>query len=103
MKRIINSLLIMILASLLFNESIAQKKDTLLTSSTLSGIKLRSIGPAFMSGRIADIAVHPDNNNIWYVAVGSGGVWKTVNSGTTWESIFDGSRIILNWLYNNRS
>ena len=90
MKTVINSLLIMILVSLLFNESIAQKKDTLLTSSSLSGIKLRSIGPAFMSGRIADIAVHPDNNNVWYVAVGSGGVWKTVNSGTTWESIFDG-------------
>ncbi len=55
-----------------------------------SGLKLRSIGPALMSGRIADIAVHPENKNIWYVAVGSGGVWKTENRGTTWTSIFDG-------------
>ncbi|NRA94453.1 MAG: hypothetical protein HRU26_17615, partial [Psychroserpens sp.] len=47
-------------------------------------LELRNIGPAFMSGRIADIAIHPDNENVWYVAVGSGGVWKTVNSGTTW-------------------
>ena len=82
--------LLILITSLISSDLLAQKKDTLLTSSTLSGIKLRSIGPAFMSGRIADIAVHPDNNNIWYVAVGSGGVWKTVNSGTTWESIFDG-------------
>jgi len=47
----------------------AQEKDkALLSESSLSGIKLRSVGPAFVSGRIADIAVHPDNNNIWYVA-----------------------------------
>ncbi|MGB0513521.1 MAG: WD40/YVTN/BNR-like repeat-containing protein, partial [Wenzhouxiangellaceae bacterium] len=56
----------------------------------LAGLKLRTIGPAFMSGRVADIALHPENRNVWYVAVGSGGVWKTTNSGTTWDSIFDG-------------
>ena len=69
---------------------IGQTNDTLISSNTLSNIKLRSIGPAFMSGRIADIAVHPNNKNVWYVAVGSGGVWKTTNSGTTWQPIFDG-------------
>ena len=53
------------------------------------GIKLRHIGPAFMSGRIADIVIHPNNPNVWYVGVGSGGVWKTSNSGTTWRPIFD--------------
>jgi len=67
----------------------AKETDTLISQSSLSGIKLRGIGPAFMSGRIADIAIHPENDNIWYIAVGSGGVWKTVNSGTTWEPIFD--------------
>ena len=54
-----------------------------------NNIKLRNIGPAFMSGRIADLAIHPQNPNIWYVAAGSGGVWKTVNAGTTWQPIFD--------------
>jgi photosystem II stability/assembly factor-like uncharacterized protein len=46
-----------------------------------------------MSGRIADIAIHPDNQSIWYVAVGSGGVWKTVNSGVSWTAIFDDQKV----------
>ena len=57
--------------------------------ATFRGLELRGIGPAFMSGRISDIVIHPDNNNVWYVAVGSGNVWKTENSGTTWTPIFD--------------
>jgi len=75
--------------------SFSQKKEdsTLLKSSTFSGLKFRSIGPAFMSGRIADIAIHPEDDNTWYVAVGSGGVWKTTNSGTTWKPIFDSQKV----------
>ncbi len=57
--------------------------------ASFAGLELRSIGPALMSGRIADIAIHPTDHSIWYVAVGSGGVWKTTNAGTTWEPIFD--------------
>ena len=52
--------------------------------------KLRGIGPALTSGRVSDIAVDPRDKNTWYVAVASGGVWKTTNAGTTWEPIFDG-------------
>ncbi|MEL7247783.1 MAG: glycosyl hydrolase [Bacteroidota bacterium] len=59
-------------------------------STDLSGLSWRSLGPAFMSGRIADIAIHPTDDNVWYIAVGSGGVWKTENAGVTWNSIFDG-------------
>ncbi len=55
----------------------------------LSGLELRSIGPALMGGRIADIAVDPRHRATWYVAVASGGVWKTVNAGVTWTPIFD--------------
>ncbi len=56
---------------------------------SLDAFSMRNVGPAFLSGRIADIAVHPNNESIWYVAVGSGGVWKTENAGTTWTPIFD--------------
>lgn len=61
-----------------------------LSSGTFDAFKLRGIGPAFMSGRIADIAIVQDDPATWYVAVGSGGVWKTENAGTTWKSLFDG-------------
>ena len=56
------------------------------------GLKFRHLGPALMSGRISDIAIHPNNENIWYVASGSGGAWKTENSGTTWKPIFDNEK-----------
>jgi photosystem II stability/assembly factor-like uncharacterized protein len=55
----------------------------------LSALRLREIGPAVAGGRIADIAVHPTNRSVWYVAVGSGGLWKTTNAGTTWTPVFD--------------
>lgn len=58
-------------------------------AGTFTGLEFRSIGPALVSGRVADIAVHPKNNAIRYVAVASGGVWKTTNSGTTWTPVFD--------------
>ncbi|HVL67325.1 MAG TPA: hypothetical protein VM364_08685 [Vicinamibacterales bacterium] len=48
----------------------------------------RSIGPATMSGRIADLAVYEANPALFYVATAHGGVWKTVNNGTTWEAQF---------------
>ena len=60
-----------------------------LSSETFKGFELRNIGPALMSGRIADIAIAPEDPATWYVAVGSGGVWKTDNAGTTWTPIFD--------------
>lgn len=71
-----------------FNSN-AQKKS----QNPFTGLEFRNIGPAMTSGRIADIAIHPENENIWYVAVGSGGVWKTTNSGTTWKSIFDKQKV----------
>lgn len=85
-------ILLSIVFCLLFSKLTFAQKDTdstAFSSKTFSGLELRGIGPAFKSGRIADIALHPEDNSIWYVAVGSGGVWKTVNAGTTWEPIFD--------------
>jgi len=56
---------------------------------SIAALNFRSIGPAITSGRISDIAVHPQYNHVYYVATSSGGVWKTVNSGTTYQPIFD--------------
>jgi len=64
------------------------KKDTL-KSSLVSGLKLRSIGPAFTSGRVADFAVNPDNPKEYFVAIASGNIWKTTNNGITWKAVFD--------------
>jgi len=66
-----------------------QETEPKVDSSLLSGLEFRNIGPAFCSGRIADIAIHPGDEQTWYVAVGSGNVWKTVNAGVTWKPIFD--------------
>lgn len=66
-----------------------EKPEPGFNSETFAGLELRNIGPAFMAGRIADIAIDPQDQSTWYVGVGSGGVWKTETAGTTWEAIFD--------------
>ena len=66
-----------------------EKKETVLSGSTFSGLTWRSIGPAWASGRIADFAVNPSNHSEIYVAVAAGNIWKTTNNGTTWSPIFD--------------
>ncbi len=60
-----------------------------IASGDVSALKMRSIGPALMSGRIGDVVVDHQQPNTWYVAAGSGNVWKTENAGTTWTPIFD--------------
>lgn len=58
-------------------------------SSVFTGLKFRSIGPAVTSGRINAFAVDPNDRSKYYAAAASGGVWKTVNGGTTWIPVFD--------------
>ena len=60
-----------------------------LNETTLSGLRFRSVGPAITSGRIADLAINPANPAEYYVAVASGGVWKTTNAGVTYTPLFD--------------
>ncbi len=66
-----------------------EKKDPM-SAPTFSGLALRNIGPAVVGGRIVDVVVDPAAPATWYVAVASGGMWKTVNAGTTWDPIFEG-------------
>jgi photosystem II stability/assembly factor-like uncharacterized protein len=80
---------VFVISAVAWSETKPAEKKALLTAEALSGLEFRNIGPAIMSGRISDLAIHPRNQSIWYVAVGSGGVWKTENAGTTWTPIFD--------------
>ena len=96
MRRFAFTLALLLSASFL-TEAQRNKKNDLAPASksafdtiSLSGLRFRSIGPAQPSGRISDFAVNPDNTKEYYVAVSSGGVWKTINSGTTYTPIFDG-------------
>jgi photosystem II stability/assembly factor-like uncharacterized protein len=57
--------------------------------AAFSGLKPRPIGPALQSGRISDFGVNPANPAEYFVVVASGGVWKTVNHGTTFKPVFD--------------
>ncbi|MDD5543353.1 MAG: glycosyl hydrolase [Acidobacteriia bacterium] len=60
-----------------------------MSSPTFNGLKLRSIGPAVTSGRVVGFAVDPKDRSHYFVASASGGVWKTINAGTTWTPVFD--------------
>lgn len=89
-----NSLLIfgLVFASI---SGFAQKKAVdepkeLVNSGLVSGLVWRNIGPAVTAGRIGDLAVNPTNPSEYYLAVASGGVWKTSNNGTTFNPVFDG-------------
>src|SRR5687767_10425771 len=57
-------------------------------SAAFNGLRFRAIGPALTSGRISDLAVHPRDPKIWFVAVASGGVFRTSNAGNTWTPVF---------------
>ena len=62
--------------------------------SLFDSLHFRGIGPASMSGRIADLAVYEANPAIYYVGTSHGGVWKTVNNGTTFEAQFQNQGLI---------
>lgn len=73
-------------------KSESKKEEYTLQTSELGTMKFRSIGPSMISGRIIDLAVNPNKHSEYYVAVASGGVFKTTNGGITYEPIFDSQR-----------
>lgn len=69
-------------------------------SALISTLSMRSIGPAVMSGRIEDIAVASSHGSrggalgtVFYVGSAGGGVWKTINGGMSWRSVFDNESV----------
>jgi len=72
-------------AVILAGQSSAQMDD----SGIARAFRWRNIGPANMSGRISDIEALDEDFTFVLIGSASGGVWKSVNAGITWESIFD--------------
>ncbi|MEO6346549.1 MAG: glycosyl hydrolase [Aquaticitalea sp.] len=87
-------------------EKALQQKETLTKSSLVKNIPFKNIGPSIMSGRVTDLEVNPDNPTEFYVAYASGGLWHTINNGTTFEPILDTSNtqnvgdIAVDWKHN---
>ena len=65
-----------------------------LDSLTLAGMPWRSIGPANMTGRISDIEGVPFPSRTFYVGSAAGGIWKTVNAGTTFKPLFQNEKVV---------
>ncbi|MEZ4907901.1 MAG: glycosyl hydrolase [Saprospiraceae bacterium] len=82
-------LFILVLLSINFSIDLEAKGIDTIPSNIYSGLKFRNICPAFISGRISDLAVNPENKSEYYVATAAGGAWKTTNNGTTYEPVFD--------------
>ncbi len=76
----------MALATLVSSAGLAQK----FPSAQFQNLRIRNVGPANMSGRITAIdAVVDTPTKIIYIGAASGGVWKSENGGSAWQSIFD--------------
>src|ERR1041385_3997470 len=67
--------------------SIAHAQSSIPVASEFDHLHFRSIGPAVMSGRIADVSVYEPKPSIYYVGTAHGGVWKTTSNGTLFTPI----------------
>ena len=72
-------------------EQALQQRRAMVESSLVKNVPFENIGPTIMSGRVVDLDVNPDMPSEFYVAYASGGVWHTVNNGTSFYPILDGS------------
>src|SRR5260370_426358 len=60
-----------------------------MSSGTFNGLKLRSVGPALISGRVVSITVNTQNKSQYFIGAASSGVWRTDNDGTTFVPVFE--------------
>ncbi|MFN4146973.1 MAG: VPS10 domain-containing protein [Runella sp.] len=69
--------------------AMAQEVIPLKGDELFGTLRARQIGPALMSGRVADLEGHPTNPRIMYVGSAGGGVWRSQDGGVTYKPIFD--------------
>ncbi|MDO1502010.1 glycosyl hydrolase [Winogradskyella maritima] len=72
-------------------KSALEQKRAMAENSIVKNVPFKNIGPTIMSGRVVDVDVNPEQPSEFYVGYASGGVWHTVNNGTTFTPILDNS------------
>ncbi len=68
---------------------VAAQTNVARVEAAVANLEWRNIGPTIMGGRVSDLAVVEGDPATFYVGTATGGVWKTVNHGTTFEPVFD--------------
>ncbi|SEP96944.1 WD40/YVTN/BNR-like repeat-containing protein [Flavobacterium urocaniciphilum] len=69
--------------------SINAQEITLKGKELFGDLEARQIGPAIMSGRVSDLAMHPKNNQIIFLGAAGGGIWKSSDGGASFVPVFD--------------
>ncbi|MDR3665751.1 MAG: glycosyl hydrolase [Ignavibacteriaceae bacterium] len=85
------SAILLINSALFFAQNSKSSPDSLKDIS-LAGLKFRSIGPALTGGRVIDIAVNLQDHSEYFIASGSGSLWKTSNNGITFSPVFENQK-----------
>lgn len=91
-------IILFILAAILIDNSVtlfaqnSKSSSDSLKNISLGGLKFRSIGPAITGGRVIDIAVNPQDHTEYFIASGSGSLWKTMNNGITFSPSFENQK-----------
>ena len=88
-----SGVLLPLFALSLFVTSVAEPAVGQASADEFVGMSARSIGPAGGTGRISAIDAVVANPNVVYIGAASGGLWKSVNGGQTWRSVFDGQPV----------
>jgi len=80
----VSRFVVLIIALVLAGPALSQDEDP----SEEGGLKYRLLGPV-NGGRASRVVGIPGDPSTYYLSTAAGGVWKTSNSGMTWESVFD--------------
>ena len=81
------SVFVVVLAVLLFLNGLPQAYGQDINPEIFSQLRFRHIGPP--GNRTSAVCGEPGNPLVYYIGAASGGIWKSIDGGTTWLPIFD--------------